>query len=40
VKAGRGLPALVVAMLAAAALSAPLAHAGSYDVYSCTIDGG
>jgi hypothetical protein len=27
-------------MLAAAALSAPLAHAGSYDVYSCTIDGG
>jgi hypothetical protein len=27
-------------MLAACALCAPLAHAGSYDVYSCTIDGG
>jgi hypothetical protein len=27
-------------MLAAGALCAPLAHAGSYDVYSCTIDGG
>jgi hypothetical protein len=26
-------------MLAACALCAPLAHAGSYDVYSCTIDG-
>jgi hypothetical protein len=27
-------------MLATGALCAPLAHAGSYDVYSCSIDGG
>ena len=38
-KAGRGLLTLVVT-LAAAALCAPMAHAGSYDVLSCTIDGG
>ena len=35
-KAGRGLLALAAA-LAAAALCAPLAHAGSYDVHSCTV---
>jgi hypothetical protein len=34
VKAGRGLLALV-ATLATGALCAPLAHAGTYDVYSC-----
>jgi hypothetical protein len=34
VKAGRGLLTLV-ATLAAGALCAPLAHAGTYDVYSC-----
>jgi hypothetical protein len=34
VKAGRGLLALS-AVLAAGAICAPLAHAGSYDVYSC-----
>jgi hypothetical protein len=39
VKAGRGLLTLV-ATLATGALCAPLAHAGSYDVLSCTIDGG
>jgi len=39
VKAGRGLLALAAA-LAASALCAPLAHAGSYEVLSCTIDGG
>jgi hypothetical protein len=39
VKAGRGLLALL-AVLTAGALCAPLAHAGSYSVYSCTIDGG
>jgi hypothetical protein len=39
VKAGRGLLTPVVT-LAAAALCAPMAHAGSYDVLSCTIDGG
>jgi hypothetical protein len=39
VKAGRGLLALAAA-LAASALCAPLAHAGSYNVLSCTIDGG
>ena len=38
-KAGRGFLTLV-AVLAAGALGAPLAHAGSYDVLSCTIDGG
>jgi hypothetical protein len=38
VKAGRGLLTLV-ATLAAGALYAPVAHAGSYDVLSCTIDG-
>lgn len=38
-KAGRGLLTHVVT-LAAAALCAPMAHAGSYDVLSCTIDGG
>jgi hypothetical protein len=38
VKAGRGLLTLV-ATLAAGALCAPAAHAGSYDVLSCTIDG-
>jgi hypothetical protein len=38
VKAGRGLLALF-AVLTAGALGAPLAHAGSYDVLSCTIDG-
>jgi hypothetical protein len=38
VKAGRGLLALF-AVLAAGAVGAPLAHAGSYDVLSCTIDG-
>ncbi len=37
-KAGRGLLTLV-AILATGALCAPLAHAGSYDVLSCTIDG-
>ena len=37
-KAGRGFLTLVAA-LAAGALGAPLAHAGSYDVLSCTIDG-
>jgi hypothetical protein len=36
VKAGRGLLALVVALVAGA-LCAPLAHAGSYDVYSCKV---
>jgi hypothetical protein len=39
VKAGRGLLALI-GVLAAGALGAPLAHAGSYDVLSCSIDGG
>jgi hypothetical protein len=39
VKAGTHLLALV-AVLAASALCAPLAHAGSYDVVSCSIDGG
>jgi hypothetical protein len=39
VKAGRGFLTLVVT-LATGALCAPLAHAGSYDVLSCTIDGG
>jgi hypothetical protein len=39
VKAGRGFLTLV-AVLAAGALGAPRAHAGSYDVLSCTIDGG
>jgi hypothetical protein len=38
VKPGRGLLTLV-ALLAAGALGAPVAHAGSYDVLSCTIDG-
>ena len=38
-KAGRGLLTLV-AILATGALCAPLAHAGSYDVYSCAIAGG
>jgi hypothetical protein len=38
VKAGRGFLALFAA-LAAGAFGAPLAHAGSYDVLSCTIDG-
>jgi hypothetical protein len=38
VKAGKGLLALF-AVLTACALSAPLAHAGSYDVLTCTIDG-
>jgi len=38
VKAGRGLLALF-AVLAAGAVGAPLAHAGTYDVLSCTIDG-
>jgi hypothetical protein len=38
VKAGRGLLTFV-ATLATVALCAPLAHAGSYDVLSCTIDG-
>ena len=37
-KAGRQLLALF-AVLAAGALTAPLAHAGSYDVLSCSIDG-
>ena len=37
-KAGRGLLTLV-ATLAAGALYAPVAHAGSYDVLSCSIDG-
>jgi hypothetical protein len=38
VKAGRGLLALF-AVLAAGAVGAPLAHAGSYDVLSCTVGG-
>jgi hypothetical protein len=38
VKAGRRLLALF-AVLAAGAVGAPLAHAGSYEVLSCTIDG-
>jgi hypothetical protein len=38
VKAGRGLLALF-AVLAAGAIGAPLAHAGSYDVLSCTVGG-
>jgi hypothetical protein len=38
VKAGRGLLALF-AVLAACAIGAPLAHAGSYDVLSCTVGG-
>jgi hypothetical protein len=38
VKAGRGFLALF-AVLAAGALGAPLAHAGSYDVLSCTVGG-
>ena len=37
-KAGRGFLALF-AVLAAGALGAPLAHAGSYDVLSCTVGG-
>lgn len=37
-KAGRGFLALL-AVLTAGAFGAPLAHAGSYDVLSCTIDG-
>ncbi len=37
-KAGRGFLALFAA-LTAGAFGAPLAHAGSYDVLSCTIDG-
>jgi hypothetical protein len=36
VKAGRGFLALV-AVLTAGAIGAPLAHAGSYDVLSCTV---
>jgi hypothetical protein len=36
VKAGRGFLALL-AVLTAGALGAPLAHAGSYDVLSCTV---
>jgi hypothetical protein len=39
VKAGRQLLALW-AVLGAGALTAPSAHAGSYDVLSCSIDGG
>jgi hypothetical protein len=39
VKAGAHLLALV-ALLGAGALCAPAAHAGSYDVVSCSIDGG
>jgi hypothetical protein len=39
VKAGTHLLALF-AVLAACAVCAPLAHAGSYDVVSCSIDGG
>jgi hypothetical protein len=38
VKPGRGFLALF-AVLTAGAIGAPLAHAGSYDVLSCTIDG-
>ena len=38
-KAGAHLLALV-AVLGAGALCAPAAHAGSYDVFSCSIDGG
>jgi hypothetical protein len=38
VKAGKQLLALW-AVLGAGALAAPLAHAGSYDVLSCAIDG-
>lgn len=38
-KAGRGFLALF-AVLTAGAIGAPLAHAGSYEVLSCTIDGG
>jgi hypothetical protein len=38
VKAGRGFLALF-AVLTAGATGVPLAHAGSYDVLSCTIDG-
>lgn len=37
-KAGRGFLA-VVAVLTAGAIGAPLAHAGSYDVLSCTVGG-
>jgi len=38
VKAGRGFLALL-AVLTAGALGAPLAHAGTYDVLSCTVGG-
>jgi hypothetical protein len=38
VKAGRGFLALF-AVLTAGAIGAPLAHAGSYDVLSCTVGG-
>jgi hypothetical protein len=39
VKAGRGGLLALAPIVAALAASAPAAHAGSYDVYSCTIDG-
>jgi hypothetical protein len=39
VKAGRGGLLALAPIVAALAASAPAAHAGSYDVLSCTIDG-
>jgi hypothetical protein len=39
VKAGRGGLLALAPIIAALAASAPAAHAGSYDVLSCTIDG-
>ena len=38
-KAGRGGLLALAPIVAALAVSAPVAHAGSYNVYSCTIDG-